>query len=160
MPPLASSLSMRTFPIVFPVHSGIAELYSSQGCVLNGRPQAWDAKVTDEMSRKTIALFRCTQLIIHSLQRWSSEESNYSYLLDLAYQLRIMKDAWRSRKSLQVRSHNIFYSIDSWILDNKLKIRARLFEIIIQCFDCYILANFFSENEFHEIFFFNSLGST
>ena len=28
--------------------------------------QVWDAEVTDENSRKTIALFRCTQLILYS----------------------------------------------------------------------------------------------
>ncbi|MDQ3006502.1 MAG: PaaI family thioesterase [Chloroflexota bacterium] len=32
----------------------------------NGRTtQVWDAQVTDEASRKTLALFRCTQLIIY-----------------------------------------------------------------------------------------------
>ena len=30
--------------------------------------QVWDAQVTDESSGKTIALFRCTQLIIHPRQ--------------------------------------------------------------------------------------------
>ena len=35
-------------------------------CVHGGRTtQIWDAQVTDETSRKTIALFRCTQLIIY-----------------------------------------------------------------------------------------------
>jgi len=34
--------------------------------VHNGRTtQVWDAQVTDETSRKTIALFRCTQLILY-----------------------------------------------------------------------------------------------
>jgi hypothetical protein len=34
--------------------------------VHNGRiPQIWDAQVTDETSGKTIALFRCTHLIIY-----------------------------------------------------------------------------------------------
>jgi 1,4-dihydroxy-2-naphthoyl-CoA hydrolase len=35
--------------------------------VHNGRTtQVWDAQVTDEASGKTIALFRCTQLILYS----------------------------------------------------------------------------------------------
>ncbi len=35
-------------------------------CVHGGRTtQIWDAQVTDESSGKTIALFRCTQLIIY-----------------------------------------------------------------------------------------------
>ena len=35
-------------------------------CVHNGRTtQVWDAQVTDETSGKTIALFRCTQLILY-----------------------------------------------------------------------------------------------
>jgi len=44
-----------------------------QGCIAfvativhSGRTtQVWDAKVTDETSTKTIALFKCTQLILH-----------------------------------------------------------------------------------------------
>jgi 1,4-dihydroxy-2-naphthoyl-CoA hydrolase len=35
-------------------------------CLHNGRTtQVWDAQVTDEASRKTIVLFRCTQLILY-----------------------------------------------------------------------------------------------
>jgi len=35
-------------------------------CVHNGRTtQIWDAQVTDETSGKTLALFRCTQLILY-----------------------------------------------------------------------------------------------
>ena len=35
-------------------------------CVHSGRTtQVWDAQVTDETSGKTIALFRCTQLILY-----------------------------------------------------------------------------------------------
>lgn len=38
--------------------------------VHNGRTtQVWDAEVTDESSGKTIALFRCTQLILYPRQR-------------------------------------------------------------------------------------------
>ena len=37
--------------------------------VHNGRTtQVWDAQVTDEASNKTIALFRCTQLILYPRQ--------------------------------------------------------------------------------------------
>jgi acyl-coenzyme A thioesterase PaaI-like protein len=31
--------------------------------------QVWDAEVTDEASEKTIALFRCTQLILYPSSR-------------------------------------------------------------------------------------------